>query len=1049
MATELSRLLVVVGAKTEEFGKAFKDIEKQIASTERKLDGFTKIGERFKKVGLAISAAVTLPLVGLGAAAIKTSVDLESAFAGVRKTVDGTEEEFAALKQQFDDMAKRIPIAVTEIYRIGEAAGQLGVKKENIIGFAEVMAKLGVATNMSSDQAATALARLANITQMPQENFDRLGATVVALGNNLATTESEIVEMGLRLAGAGKQVGLTEAQVLGFAGALSSVGIEAEMGGSAFSRVFLDMQNAVMSGRATLGIFAQVAGMSTQQFALAFKENAAGAVAAFIEGLGKVSKSGQNVVPVLEALGLSEIRVRDSLLRAANAGDLFRSSIELGTKAWKENTALNKEANERFKTSASQFQILKNQLTLLGGAFGGILTPALLTFLKPFVAVIDSMSKMNESTKKVVGIVLLLAAGIGPLLFSIGLMIKMVPILTLGIKGLGMALAWLNANPLGALITLIGAAIVIMTLMYQNMDKLRYYGLQAFKSLKIGVMSAVKSMLTSLGEFLGLVPGLSGKINNAIKNLENQIESDKEFKVNLAINYEASQEAEKIKNEIAKVTSGNTGTTNIPGIVDVPQIELPAEKTAKKIATAWTNTSDALKNAFSILVTGHESAALKAEMHGDKLAQMSLKGQQLTEQMTSQQAIIAKVKEEITANTAAGVLQDETQEDLAKRTDELNKKLADEEKALVDLKKQLYDNNQAVKTQAKELRELGEEVTKVETKYREDLTSALEDYQKKVKETNNRLIDDEKKLTEEYDKALDSRAKSLADFVGLFDAVTPKSVSGSELLANLKGQVKTFEDWSANIQALSARGVDQGLIEELRQMGPKAAPEIAALLTLTDSELQEYQTLWRTKTADARNEAIIQLEQQRIEMQTKLTEIRTAATQQLELYKVEWEKKNADIRKNADEEMTRIQKRFEEISGAGTKYGVELVANFTAGMESRFESLRKTLEKMAGLVDSYMPHSPAKVGPLKRLAEWGPSLVKTFAEGIRFEMPSLRAVTADLAGMVSPIVNVAPAVSMGSPGAAGPVTINVYGNNADEIMGKLKRDLARAGVRLF
>src|SRR5690606_25734010 len=156
-------------------------------------------------------------------------------FAGVRKTVDATEAEFAELEKGIRDMAKEIPAAATEIAAVAEAAGQLGIQKNAILGFTRTMVDLGVATNMTSDQAATALARLANITQMSQQEFDRLGSAIVALGNNLATTESEIVEMGLRIAGAGAQIGLTEAQILGFAAALSSVGIEAEAGGTAIS----------------------------------------------------------------------------------------------------------------------------------------------------------------------------------------------------------------------------------------------------------------------------------------------------------------------------------------------------------------------------------------------------------------------------------------------------------------------------------------------------------------------------------------------------------------------------------------------------------------------------------------------------------------------------------------------------------------------------------------------------------------------------------------------------------------------------------------------
>ena len=121
-------------------------------------------------------------------------------------------------------MSKRMPQSASQIAQVAEAAGQLGIQTENILGFTETMVMLGDATNMTSDQAATALARLANITGMSQKDFDRLGSTIVALGNNLATTESEIVEMGLRLAGTASQVGMTEDQILALAAAMSSVG---------------------------------------------------------------------------------------------------------------------------------------------------------------------------------------------------------------------------------------------------------------------------------------------------------------------------------------------------------------------------------------------------------------------------------------------------------------------------------------------------------------------------------------------------------------------------------------------------------------------------------------------------------------------------------------------------------------------------------------------------------------------------------------------------------------------------------------------------------
>lgn len=294
---------------------------------------------------------------------VESSVSWESAFAGVRKTVDATDLELEGISEQLRKMATEIPVAATELAKVAESAGQLGIRKDAIAGFTRVMADLGVSTNLSADQAADSLARLANITQLPQEKFENLGSAVVALGNNLAATESEIVTMGLRLAGAGKQIGLSEGQILGFAGALSSVGIEAEAGGSAFSRLFIKMAAGVAAGGEQLETFARVAGSTATDFAEKFGTNAAGAVADFIEGLGKISATGQNTFGIIEELGLKEIRLRDAILRTSNAGDLLRNSLELGNKAFAENTVLAKEAGERYKTTESQLTVLNNTWT--------------------------------------------------------------------------------------------------------------------------------------------------------------------------------------------------------------------------------------------------------------------------------------------------------------------------------------------------------------------------------------------------------------------------------------------------------------------------------------------------------------------------------------------------------------------------------------------------------------------------------------------------------------------------------------------------------------
>lgn len=319
-----------------------------------------------KMAGLIKTMAAT---VGIGTAVKKVAnsgISFESAFTGVTKTVDATSEELSKLRKDIRGMAKEMPESVEEISGVAEAAGQLGIKTKSVAGFTKTMVMLGDATNLSSEEAATSMARFANVTGMSQKNFDKLGSTIVALGNNMATTEKEIVEMATRISGAGSQVGLSEAQIMSFSAALSSVGIEAEAGGTAFSTLLSKMNLATVQGGKSLNSFATVAGMSGEQFKKAFKNDAAGAVLSFINGLDKINKNGGSAIKTLNDMGLSDVRIRDALLRAAGASGTFTEALKIGTKAWNKNTALTKEAETRYKTMESQLQMTKNKLNDIG-----------------------------------------------------------------------------------------------------------------------------------------------------------------------------------------------------------------------------------------------------------------------------------------------------------------------------------------------------------------------------------------------------------------------------------------------------------------------------------------------------------------------------------------------------------------------------------------------------------------------------------------------------------------------------------------------------------
>lgn len=350
----------------------------------------------------------------LGAASVGAAIKFESSFAGVRKTVDATEAEFAQLEQGFLDLSKTIPVSVNELNRIGELGGQLGIQNDQLLSFTETIAQLGVTTNLTVEEAATQLARLANVTGLPQEQFDNLGSAIVALGNNFATTEAEITEFGQRIAGAGSILGLTEAEILAIGAAMSSIGVEAEAGGTAVQKVLLAMQKSAQLGGKQLDVFAGAVGTTAEGFRELLAEDPNEAFTRFVEGLNRIEQSGGSTQKVLKELGLTDSRLTRAFLGLANAGDLLRRTTETSTKAFADNNALQKEAATRFATTESQLQLFRNNLNAIAIILGSKLLPAFNEIIGSITGLLKGLSASGEAASTARGAFDTLAAVVTP-----------------------------------------------------------------------------------------------------------------------------------------------------------------------------------------------------------------------------------------------------------------------------------------------------------------------------------------------------------------------------------------------------------------------------------------------------------------------------------------------------------------------------------------------------------------------------------------------------------------------------------------------------------
>lgn len=365
------------------------------------------VGGKMTGLGNTMTVGVTAPIVAGVGAVVKSAMSWESAFAGVKKTndevVDSTGNvvySYADLENGLRGLAAQLPASHQEIAGVAEAAGQLGIKSQDVVSFTKTMIDMGESTNLSAEDAASAIAKIANITGLTSDEYQRFGSSVVALGNNFATTESDIVSMANRLAASGTLAGLTNQEILGLATAMSSVGIEAEAGGTAMTQTLSAIESAVAAGGEDLQKFAIVAGESSEEFASKWKNKPVEAIQDFIRGLGTLDERGASATMVLDDMGLSGVRQSNMLKSLALAADTMTGAVDLSNKAWDENTALTNEASTRYETTESKLKMLKNQVVDMAIDFGGPFVDALKNGLeasKPLIQTLSDMAKkFNE-----------------------------------------------------------------------------------------------------------------------------------------------------------------------------------------------------------------------------------------------------------------------------------------------------------------------------------------------------------------------------------------------------------------------------------------------------------------------------------------------------------------------------------------------------------------------------------------------------------------------------------------------------------------------------
>ena len=376
-----------------------------------------------KSAGMTMYSTLTPAITMLGWRAVTAAQDIDSAYRDMRKTVDGSELQFEQLKQAAIEFSKTHVTSADQILNIEAIGGELGIATENLQAFAETVSNLDVATNLETEEAASSLGKLANITHMGADEYDSYADALVRLGNNGASTEDQIVDIATRIGSMGTIVGMTVPEILALSSSIASTGMKTEASGTAIANTMSDIESAVNGAEDDLYMFAKTAGMTSEEFAKTWENDPVQALKSFVEGLNEIEKNGGSADSTLEDLGITGTRQKQAILGLMQTIGGLNDNLAMSQDAWDgvsdEWGAAGdaaREAEKKAEGFSGQLSILANVGNDAMAALAEGATPIVSVFTDLAKSALDMFEEMDEGSKTTIVLGLGIAALAGPAL---------------------------------------------------------------------------------------------------------------------------------------------------------------------------------------------------------------------------------------------------------------------------------------------------------------------------------------------------------------------------------------------------------------------------------------------------------------------------------------------------------------------------------------------------------------------------------------------------------------------------------------------------------
>lgn len=373
------------GAKTVR--RNLDDIANSAENSNRRLTGLNSGLNETTRINNLLATSVKTLAAGYAAMRvlepiIRLTSQYQTALVGVSKTTGLVGKDLDNFSKRINSISKQLPISTAELLELSQAAGQMGVTgAENLEKFSLTVAKLGRASDLAGEEAAKSLARILNVTGEAVDKIDVLASVIVSLGNNSAASESEIARMTTEIARATGVFGVTSAQAAAMGAAMASIGIQAELGGSAVGRSMQTIANAVEGGDQKLRKFAGALGINADELKRLFEQDRTKAFELFLRSVGEL---GLGAGAALKGVGLGGQEIAKTIVPLANNMDIFTKSMNLANAEVANATALNKEFDATLKTLDSQWQKTKNIAESFARSLGNIILPVVNSALAKF-----------------------------------------------------------------------------------------------------------------------------------------------------------------------------------------------------------------------------------------------------------------------------------------------------------------------------------------------------------------------------------------------------------------------------------------------------------------------------------------------------------------------------------------------------------------------------------------------------------------------------------------------------------------------------------------